>query len=84
MNTKELMLQYKPDDDIMCEEDDYVHLAKEALWQLPEPDRLCMILYIEIQSLRKLGELLGVSRTTAYFQIKRIKQQILDYVNSHS
>lgn len=84
MNTKELMSEYKYDDDILCEDDERTRLTKQALWKLSEPDRLLIILYAEIQSLRKLGELLGISRTTAYFAIKRIRQEIVDYVNSHS
>lgn len=84
IDTKALISQYKPDNDIFSEESEKVRLTKEALWQLPDTDRLLICLYSEIQSLRKLGELLGVSRTTAYLQIKEIKEQIKKYVAEHS
>lgn len=83
IDTKALMNEYAIDDDIFNTESQKVRLTKEALWQLTETDRLLICLYAEIQSLRKLGELLGVSRTTAYLQIKQIKERIKEYVNQH-
>lgn len=83
IDTKALMNEYKINDDIFSEESEKVRLTKEALWQLNDTDRLLICLYSEIQSLRKLGELLGVSRTTAYLQIKVIKEKIKDYVVEH-
>lgn len=78
------MEQYRPDDDIFNDEPEKVRLTKEAIFEcLSETDRLLICLYAEIGSLRKLGELLGVSRTTAYFQIKEIKKKVKDYVKSH-
>jgi DNA-directed RNA polymerase specialized sigma subunit len=84
IDTKALMKEYAIDDDIFSEESRKVRLTKEALWQLSETDRLLICLYSEIQSLRKLGELLGVSRTTAYLQIKIIKEKIKQYVAEHT
>ena len=84
INTKELLKDYEINDDIFSEESDKVRLVKEALWKLSDTDRLLILLYAEIQSLRKLGEMLGVSRTTAYLQIKIIKEKIKEYVAEHS
>lgn len=84
IDTKALMKEYAINDDIFSTESDKVRLTKEALWQLNDTDRLLICLYSEIQSLRKLGELLGVSRTTAYLQIKTIKERIKQYVAEHS
>lgn len=84
IDTKALMNEYKVNDDIFSEESEKVRLTKEALWQLSDTDRLLICLYAEIQSLRKLGELLGVSRTTAYLQIKQIKERIKEYVAEHT
>ena len=84
IDTKALMNEYKVNDDIFSEESEKVRLTKEALWQLSDTDRLLICLYSEIQSLRKLGELLGVSRTTAYLQIKQIKERIKQYVAEHT
>lgn len=80
IDTRALMNQYLPNNDIFSEESEKLRLTKKALWQLSETDRLLICLYAEIQSLRKLGELLGVSRTTAYLQIKQIKERIKAYV----
>lgn len=84
IDTKALINEYKENDDIFSEESEKVRLTKEALWKLSDTDRLLICLYSEIQSLRKLGELLGVSRTTAYLQIKQIKEKIKQYVAEHS
>jgi DNA-directed RNA polymerase specialized sigma subunit len=83
IDTKALLKEYEKNNDIFSEESEKVRLTKEALWQLSETDRLLICLYSEIQSLRKLGELLGVSRTTAYLQIKQIKEKIKNYVAEH-
>lgn len=84
IDTKALMNEYAKNEDIFSEESEKVRLTKEALWQLSDTDRLLICLYSEIQSLRKLGELLGVSRTTAYLQIKQIKERIKQYVAEHT
>lgn len=84
IDTKALVNEYAKNEDIFSEESEKVRLTKEALWQLSDTDRLLICLYAEIQSLRKLGELLGVSRTTAYLQIKQIKERIKDYVDEHT
>lgn len=84
IDTKALVNEYAKNEDIFSDESEKVRLTKEALWQLSDTDRLLICLYAEIQSLRKLGELLGVSRTTAYLQIKQIKERIKDYVDEHT
>lgn len=84
INTKALMNEYAEDKDMFSEESDKVKYTKEALWKLSETDRLLIVLYCEIGSLRKLGEILGVSRTTAYMAIKSIKQRIQEYVRQHT
>lgn len=83
IDTRALMNEYRINDDIFSTESEKVRLTKQALWSLSETDRLLICLYSEIQSLRKLGELLGVSRTTAYIQIKQIKERIKEYVYEH-
>lgn len=83
INTKELMKEYAINDDIFSNESDKVKYTKEALWKLSETDRLLICLYCEIGSLRKLGDILGVSRTTAYIAIKTIKAKMVKYVDEH-
>lgn len=77
---KKVMKDYEPKEDIWSEDDCRTYLTKKAVWELPEPDRLIIVLYSELGSLRKLGEKLGVSRTTCYLYIKRIKASIAKYV----
>ena len=84
IDTKALVNEYAKNEDIFSEESEKVRLTKEALWELSDTDRLLICLYSEIQSLRKLGELLGVSRTTAYLQITQIKERIKQYVAEHT
>ena len=79
IDTKALVNEYAKNEDIFSEESEKVRLTKEALWELSDTDRLLICLYSEIQSLRKLGELLGVSRTTAYLQIKQIKEYVAEH-----
>ena len=84
INAKELMADYKKNDDIFSTESEKVRLTKEALWNLSETDRLLIVLYCEIGSLRKLGDILGVSRTTAFAAVKSIKLKMQKYVAEHS
>lgn len=81
VKTKDLLNDYKEDKSMWNDESDKVRLTKEALWKLSETDRLLIVLYCEIGSLRKLGEMLGVSRTTAYGAIKSIKSKMKKYVD---
>lgn len=84
IHTKELMNEYALNTDMFSNESDKVRLTKQALWSLSETDRLLIILYCEIGSLRKLGDLLGVSRTTAFAAVKSIKAKMQKYVAEHS
>ena len=41
-------------------------------------DRTIILLYIDCQSMEKLGRLLGFSKTTAFKEVHRVKKKILD------
>ena len=47
-----------------------------AVGKLSEADRRILFLYSETASMRKTGEALGVSASTVYYIVKRIRQQI--------
>ena len=49
---------------------------KRALSQLDVSERLIFILYLESQSERDLGQLLGCSRTPVSRELKKIKEKI--------
>ena len=46
--------------------------------RLSTVDRTIILLYIDCQSYRELGRLLGFSQTTAFKEVKRVRQRILD------
>lgn len=67
---------YAYDDDVFNFEDERSRRAKQILQRLPESDRNIIILYAELGSLSKLGEALGVKKSTIRTQVKRIQGQI--------
>lgn len=58
------------------EGDERVWGIKRALSQLDVSERLIFVLYLETQSERELGQLLGCSRTPVSRELKRIKNKI--------
>jgi DNA-directed RNA polymerase specialized sigma subunit len=81
---KLIMADYKYDDDIMNEDDERVRKIKYALSQLPDADRIIFCLQTDIQSQRKVGNLLGVSHTAIGKECKRIKERIIEIINDMS
>lgn len=65
----------KLDFDVFNDTDRKVALLR-AIGHLTEADRRILFLYSETASMRKTGEALGVSASTVYYIIKRIRQQI--------
>ena len=47
-----------------------------AIGKLTEADRRILYLYAETASMRETGKALGVSDSTVYYIVKRIRQQI--------
>lgn len=74
---REVRHDYDPDPDMMTREGDVTRRLKVALSRMTPTDRTIMVLYAECRSLRKLGAILGVSRTTAQAEIRRIRKLIL-------
>lgn len=69
--------EYEHDPDIFCPDPPRTRKAKAALERLPAEDRAIMTLYAEVQSVRKLGAMLGVGRDTAWKEVRRIRAEIL-------
>lgn len=65
---------YNPD--VMSEDAPRVAAVKKAVANLGIVDRTIIILYAETQSLRKVGEMLGVSHQTIKNEVKRIRQAV--------
>ena len=77
-NLNRIMNDYKPNYDIFREDDDKMTQLKESVMKLADADRIIFIMYCELGSLRKVGKMLGISHTSAYKVIKKIKENILN------
>lgn len=76
---KEIKEDYKFSADIMNMEDERVHRIKEIInTRLSLVDKTLILLYVDCQSFRKLGERLGLSHMTCRKEIIRIKNIILN------
>lgn len=52
-----------------------------AIGKLSEADRRILYLYADTASMRETGKALGVSASTVYYVIKRIREQIKKELN---
>lgn len=77
---RKVMREYEPDYSIWREDDERMTRIKEAVQKLADADRIIFIMYCETGSLRELGRILGVSHTSAFKEINRIKRQILNEI----
>lgn len=66
--------------DIFKDTDRKVALLR-AIGKLTEADRRILFLYSDTASMRKTGEALGVSASTVYYIVKRIREQIKNELN---
>lgn len=66
--------------DIFNDDDSKVALLN-AIGKLTEADRRILYLYAETASMRETGKSLGVSASTVYYVIKRIREQIKKELN---
>ena len=78
-----IVKEYEYDPDPMNDEDERSLAIKEAMTKLPEADKIIWCLYMELQSSRKLGVVLGgVSHSTILKEINRIKDEIISHLGS--
>lgn len=76
---KNIMDQFKPD---IVRDDDEFFKYKNAMEKLDKSDQIIFCLYAELQSERKVAELLGVSRSPIHKILTKIRQQILEYYDN--
>lgn len=57
-----------------------MYTLKEAIKGLPVGDKAMILLYTDLGSIYKVGELLHVHPTTVYSNIKRIRETIKDKI----
>jgi len=71
--------EYRHNPDVMCLDDPRVDRLKWIIeHRLSQADRTIILLYIECQSYRKLGEMLQLSHMTVRKEVIRIKEIILN------
>lgn len=73
---RNILEQYKPD---MLRDNEEFYKYKEAIQHLEKSDQIIFSLYAELESERKVAELLGVSRSPIHKIITNIRKQILEY-----
>lgn len=77
---RDIMAEYEFDPDPMVNDSQKVRLAKMALNELPEPDRIIFTLYLDRQSSREVGKILGCSRSTVLKHVEKIRQELLYHI----
>ena len=63
------------------QDDDRKVALLSAIGKLSEADRRILYLYADTASMRETGKALGVSASTVYYIVKRIRQQIKNELN---
>ena len=81
IDIKEVIEQYSENPDIFNDESETTKKIKHFIFNnLDEVDRRIILLYAELQSLRKLGKVLGISPSSAFIKIKQIKTKLKDVI----
>ena len=73
VNLKKIYEDYEPD---ALNDTEEMYALKEAIRDLPVGDRAILLLYTDLGSIYKVGELLHVHPTTVYSNLKRIKETL--------
>lgn len=74
---KDSFKQYAYKEDIFSEESEVFTKMKKAVSELPEPDRTIILCYAELGSLEKVSKIMNVSTSCIYWEIKRIRKELL-------
>lgn len=74
---KSLMIDYTFNTANTEYDDSMVNIINK-LDTLSQPDKIILLMYAELQSFRKLADVLNVSFTTAYKSILQIRKKLLD------
>ena len=75
---KRVEADYGYNPDVFSEDSARVASVKRAVSELPDVDRIIMILYSELQSYSELGKVLNCSKATAHTYVKRIRLEVLN------
>jgi DNA-directed RNA polymerase specialized sigma24 family protein len=76
---KSIREDYRWDGSIFSQEPDRTARVKWIIDnRLTEVERILILLYVDCQSYRKLGQRLGLSHQTCAKEVRRIREKILD------
>ena len=70
---KRALEEYEPD---IMEDDERIFQIKQVVDNLQESDRIIFLLYTELRSFTALSTILGISRSSCFWTIKRIREEI--------
>lgn len=73
--------EYEPN---LLKDKEEIYRVKEAIQNLPEVDKIIFLLYTELQSYTELSKVLNVSRSTCFWMIKRIREELKESLNKIS
>ena len=73
VSLKKIYEDYEPD---ALNDTEEIYALKEAIKNLSTGDRAIMLLYTDLGSIYRVGELLHVHPTTVYSNLKRIKETL--------
>ena len=70
---KRALEEYKPN---LLEDDEEMYRIKQVVDNLQEVDRIIFLLYTELRSFTALSAILGISRSSCFWTVKRIREEI--------
>ena len=70
---KRSLEEYLPN--VMTDEEE-IYQIKQVVDNLQEVDRIIFLLYTELHSFTALSTILGISRSSCYWTVKRIREEI--------
>lgn len=65
--------EYSPN---IMKDSEEAYKLKESVEQLSEVDKIVILLYAELRSFTQLSLILGVSRSSCYWMVKRIREEL--------
>ena len=70
---KRALKEYEPN---ILEDDEEMYQIKQVVDNLQEVDRIIFLLYTELRSFTALSAILGISRSSCFWTVKRIREEI--------
>ena len=61
----------------VLEDSEEIFKLKTIVNNLPEVDRIIFLAYVELRSFTELSKVLGISRSSCFWTIKRIREEIV-------